>query len=124
MKRFIKVLLSLCVLVCFVGCNSNKVTSSTAETSPVTIPQEVDTTTESINGNNEGTEVDTEATIENVIDEVFSGLGYSYNILLEIKTKEKDYLTSLVAKTKTNLITIDNEVIPISEVISIKRKKN
>ena len=62
--------------------------------------------------------------IENVIDEVFSGLGYSYNILLEIKTKEKDYITSLVAKTKTNLITIDNEVIPISEVISIKRKKN
>ena len=69
MKRFIKVLLSLCVLVCFVGCNSNKVTSSTAETSPVTIPQEVDSTTEPINGNNEGTEIDTEATLENVIDE-------------------------------------------------------
>lgn len=58
------------------------------------------------------------------LDEIFSGLGYSYNIPLIIKTKKSEYKTSLIAKTKNNLITIDNEIIPISEVISIKRKKN
>ena len=58
------------------------------------------------------------------LDEVFSGLGYSYNISLIIKTKEKEYNTSLIAKTKKNIITIDNEVIPIDEIISIKKKKN
>lgn len=58
------------------------------------------------------------------LDEVFSGLGYSYNIPLIIKTKEKEYKTSLIAKTKKNIVTIDNEVIPINEIISIKKKKN
>ena len=58
------------------------------------------------------------------LDEIFSGLGYSYNIPLIIKTTKDNYQTSLIAKIKNNLITIDNEIIPISEVISIKRKKN
>ena len=58
------------------------------------------------------------------LDEVFSGLGYSYNIPLIIKTKEKEFKTSLIAKTKKNIVTIDNEVIPIDEIISIKKKKN
>lgn len=58
------------------------------------------------------------------LDEVFSGLGYSYNIPLIIKTIEKEYKTSLIAKTKKNIVTIDNEVIPINEIISIKKKKN
>lgn len=58
------------------------------------------------------------------LDEIFSGLGYSYNIPIIITTKSKVYNTSLIAKTKKNLITIDNELIPISEVISIKKKKS
>lgn len=58
------------------------------------------------------------------LDEVFSGLGYPYNILLEIKTKKETYITSLIAKTKNNVVTIDNEIIPISEIISIHKKKN
>ncbi len=65
-----------------------------------------------------------EPQIDNIINEVFSTLGYPYNIQLEIKTKEKSYDTSLIAKTKTSLITIDKETIPISEVISIQKKKN
>lgn len=58
------------------------------------------------------------------IDEIFSGLGYPYNIPLIITTNTKKYTTSLIAKTKKNLITIDNELIPISEIVSIKKKKN
>lgn len=65
-----------------------------------------------------------EPPIDNIINEVFSTLGYPYNIELEIKTKDKIYNTSLIAKTKTSIITIDNDTIPISEIIAIKKKKN
>ena len=58
------------------------------------------------------------------LEEIFSGIGYSYNIPINIKTQTKVYTTSLIAKTKKNIITIDNEVIPISEIISIQKKKN
>lgn len=67
MKRFIKVLFTLCVITCLVGCNSNKVTLTVVETSPVTNPQEIDTTAEPTSGNDEETEVET--TLENVTDE-------------------------------------------------------
>lgn len=59
--------------------------------------------------------------IRKIIDEVFSGLGYSYNIPLTIKTKTNTYQTSLIARTKTKVVTLDNEVIPLSEIISIKK---
>lgn len=62
--------------------------------------------------------------ITEILNEVFNGIGYSYNIQLEIKTNEKTYNTSLIAKTNNNLITIDNEIIPISSIICIKYKKN
>ena len=61
---------------------------------------------------------------EEIIDEIFSGIGYSYNIPVIIETKNKVYNTSLIAKTKNNLITLDNEIIPISEIIIIKKQKD
>ena len=68
--------------------------------------------------------VEEHSTSDITLDEIFSGLGYSYNIPIIITTKSKIYNTSLIAKTNRNLITIDNELIPISEVISIKKKKS
>lgn len=64
-----------------------------------------------------------EQNIQNLLDEIFSGMGYSYNIPVVIKTKYKIYETSLIAKTKNNIITLENEVIPISEIISIQKRK-
>lgn len=64
-------------------------------------------------------ENNSESNIQEVLDKVFSGIGYSYNIPLEIKTKIKTYNTSLIAKTNHNIITLDNEIIPISDIISI-----
>ena len=61
---------------------------------------------------------------ESILEEIFSGFGYSYNIPLQIKTKTKLYETSLISRTKKNIITIDNDIIPISEIIHIKKKKN
>ena len=45
MKKLVIVLLSLCLFMCLAGCDSNKVTTSMVETSPVTIPYENNTTT-------------------------------------------------------------------------------
>ncbi len=67
-------------------------------------------------------ELEDESTINEVLEEIFSGIGYSYNIPLEIITKNRAYNTSLIAKTKYNLITLDNEIIPISEITNITIK--
>lgn len=60
--------------------------------------------------------------IEDKLHNIFNGIGYSYNIPVRIKTKNKEYNTSLVTKTKNNLITLDNEVIKIEDIISIEEK--
>lgn len=60
----------------------------------------------------------------NVINDIFSGLGYPFNVLLTIKTKKEEKTTSLIGKTEKAIITLDNEIIPIAEILSITRKKN
>jgi len=59
--------------------------------------------------------------VKEELDNIFSGFGYSYNIPLIIKTTSKEYKTSLVSRTKNNVVTIENEIIPITEIISIER---
>ena len=60
--------------------------------------------------------------IEKEIENIFNTLGYSYNIPVEIKTTKEVYHTSLVSKTKENVLTLDNQNIPIKEIIQITRK--
>ena len=60
----------------------------------------------------------------NIINDIFSGLGYPFNVLLTIKTKKEEKTTSLIGKTEKAIITLDNEIIPIAEILSITRKKN
>ena len=59
-----------------------------------------------------------------IINDIFSGLGYPFNVLLTIKTKKEEKTTSLIGKTEKAIITLDNEIIPIAEILSITRKKN
>ena len=63
-----------------------------------------------------------DTSVEEELDNIFHGLGYSYNIPVELVTTKKTYHTSLVTKTKENVVTIDNIIIPISEIISITKK--
>lgn len=55
-----------------------------------------------------------------IINEIFSGIGYSYNIPVKIITDQKIYTTSLIAKTKEKVVTLDNEVIAIKDIKSIE----
>lgn len=43
------------------------------------------------------------------------------NIKVFIKTKKKSYETSIIIKTKKDIITIDDEKIPIEDIVYIKR---
>lgn len=58
--------------------------------------------------------------IEEILSKIFNGIGYSYNIPILIETKNKKYETSLITKTKNNVVTIDNDIIPINEIVNIK----
>lgn len=66
----------------------------------------------------------TPAEIQQQIREIFSSLSHPYTIPVIIKTKEKVYETYLIAKNKNNIITLDNEIIDISDIESIKRKEH
>lgn len=59
--------------------------------------------------------------VEDELTHIFETLGYSYNIPVKIITKDKVYHTSLVTKTKENVLTIDNEIIAIKDIIDIIR---
>ena len=60
-------------------------------------------------------------TILETITEIFSSLGHAYNIPVTITTKDQVYETSLIAKTKKYVVTLDNETIPIEDIITIEK---
>ncbi len=59
--------------------------------------------------------------VEEFINKLFKEKRHIYNIKLIIKTKRKTYTTSIISKNKKSIITIANEIIPIKEIIDIKR---
>lgn len=61
--------------------------------------------------------------ISKTLNTIFNSLGQSYNIPVVITTKDKEYVTGIVAKTKDNIITLDNDLIPLEEIINIEIKK-
>lgn len=72
--------------------------------------------------NNKEETIIKEKNIEQQLTNIFNGIGHSYNIPVMIKTNEKLYNTYLLSKTDENIITIDNEIIPIKKIIFIKTK--
>ena len=60
--------------------------------------------------------------VEETIQDLLKTTGYIFNIPVEIKTGSKTYQTYIATKAKNNLVTMDNEIIPIHEILSIKRK--
>ena len=53
------------------------------------------------------------------INEIFSSTRYVYKADVDIKLKDSEIKTKIIGKNKTHLITIDNELIPISDVVDI-----
>ena len=60
-------------------------------------------------------------TIQETLDMIFNTMGHPYNERVFIKTIKKTYETYLVSRTKQNVLTLDNEIIPIEEILFIKK---
>ena len=65
-------------------------------------------------------DIDNIPTIMDKIDSLFDGYGHSYNIPVTIKTSNKVINTGIVSKTSDSILTIDNELIPINNIIDFK----
>ena len=55
------------------------------------------------------------------INSIFTSSNYIYKADVEIKLKDKTINKRVIGKNKTHLITIDNELISISDILDIKK---
>lgn len=65
-----------------------------------------------------------EKNINQIIDEIMNTHNYIYKIPVKIKTPEKEITTKIIGKNKKNIITIDNELIKIEEIIDIEMNED
>jgi len=56
------------------------------------------------------------------LNDIFSSSRYVYKADVEIKLKDGVITKRIIGKNSTHLITIDNELIPISDILDIKHK--
>ena len=74
------------------------------------------------NKNNSSSEVMSSNDIDEFLNHIFNGIGYAFNIPVIIKTNNKVYDTSLIARTGGYVLTLDDDKIKLDDIISIKRK--
>ena len=57
-----------------------------------------------------------------VLEEIFNGIGQPYNKKVIINTNNNIIETYIVSRNNINILTIDNDIIPIENIISIEIK--
>lgn len=62
-------------------------------------------------------------TIEETLDQIFHRRGYSFNVLVHMKLAGREFDTYLVTRTKTTILTLDDETIPIASILDLQIKK-
>lgn len=55
------------------------------------------------------------------IENIFKSKNYIYKIKVEITQKDKITIETIIGKTKNNLITLDNKLISINDILDIKK---
>lgn len=68
-------------------------------------------------------EVKDNRTILQKINEIFSSPNYVYKANVEITLKDKKVTKRIIGRNKDFLITMDNTLIPISDIVDIKSVK-
>ena len=68
-------------------------------------------------------EVKDNRTILQKINEIFSSPNYVYKANVEISLKDKKVTKRIIGRNKDFLITMDNTLIPISDIVNIKSIK-
>jgi len=67
--------------------------------------------------------IDTKNTLQK-INEIFSSPNYVYKANVEITLKDKKITKRIIGRNKNYIITMDNDLIPIMDIIDIKSIKN
>ena len=62
-------------------------------------------------------------TILQKINEIFSSPNYVYKANVEITLKDKKVTKRIIGRNKNYIITMDNDLIPISDIVDIKSTK-
>ena len=57
------------------------------------------------------------------INDIFSSPNYVYKANVEIVLKDKTVNKRIIGRNKNYIITMDNELIPVSDIIDIKTQK-
>lgn len=60
--------------------------------------------------------------INQKINDIFNSSNYVYKADVIIKTRDGSFNKRIVGRNSSNLITIDNELVPISNIIDIENK--
>ncbi len=68
-------------------------------------------------------ELESEATVLETLDKIFNRRGYPFNVPVRIKLPGRVLDTFLAARTKTTILTLDDEVIPIASILELQIKK-
>ena len=66
--------------------------------------------------------VDTRTVLQK-INEIFSSPNYVYKANVEITLKDKKVTKRIIGRNKNYIITMDNDLIPISDIVDIKSTK-
>ena len=74
-------------------------------------------------GNNINEEIKDTKNVLQKINEIFSSPNYVYKANVEITLKDKKVTKRIIGRNKNYIITMDNMLIPISDIIDIKSVK-
>ena len=66
--------------------------------------------------------VDTRTVLQK-INEIFSSPNYVYKANVEITLKDKKVTKRIIGRNKNYIITMDNDLIPLSDIVDIKSTK-
>lgn len=72
--------------------------------------------------NNKEDSIDTRNVLQKIND-IFSSPNYVYKANVEITLKDKKITKRIIGRNKNYIITMDNDVIPITDIIDIKSLK-
>lgn len=61
--------------------------------------------------------------IRKKINDIFSSSDYVYKANVKITTSDNSFVTKIIGKNKNYLITMDNKIIPIEDIIDIEKEK-
>ncbi|MDO4963166.1 MAG: hypothetical protein Q4E75_03620 [bacterium] len=68
--------------------------------------------------------IDNTKSVQQKINEIFSSPNYVYKANVEITLKNEKITQRIIGRNKNYIITMDNNLIPIDEIIDIKSTKN